>query len=176
MNCCIHKVFKGGNNMLKIWMDRKNCTSENIVKSPDSWYQDYRSSEVLKTDLAHEIIKNTSAVTEIYQDEVYLTTWGYKIGDDKLSEGCKCLLMMLSEESVEEDLVFYLSNMGENCEVYMEQIADIHDVTIILSRPYIAYLRHKSIPKSGVMIMETGEVVYDMDAYHERYLEYYNPY
>lgn len=159
--------------MLKIWMNIKNCTSENIVNDPDFWYYDYSSREVLKTDLAHEFIKDTSAIVDIIQDEIFVTSWGYKVSDDKLSEGCKCLLMMLSEESVEFDLAFCLNFMGENCEKYMEQIADIHDVTIILIRPYIPYVNN-TLPKSGVMIMETGDIVYDLDSYLNKYFELYS--
>ena len=161
--------------MLKIWMNEKNCKSENIVDAPDSWYMDFRSRDVLRTDLAKEIIKNTSAIEKIYEDEVFLTTMGYKISDDKLSEGCKCLLMMLSDESVEFDLVFQMHTMGENCEKYIEQIANLHDVTIIMSRPYIPY-NYSEFPKSGIMIMETNEVIYTDVEFHNKYLELYNPF
>lgn len=46
---------------------------------------------------------------------------------------------MLSEESVEFDLAFYMNFRDEK---YMEQIADIHDVTISLTRPYIPYVNN----------------------------------
>lgn len=57
----------------------------------------------------------------------------------------------------------------------MEQIADIHDVTIILTRPYIPYVNN-TLPKSGVMIMETGDIVYDLDSYLNKYFELYSPF
>lgn len=56
----------------------------------------------------------------------------------------------------------------------MEQIADIHDVIIILTRPYIPYVNN-TLSKSGVMIMETDDSVYDLDSYLKKYFELYSP-
>lgn len=161
--------------MLKIWMNESNCKNENIVDYPDDWYFDYSDESILDLPLAKEIIADTSAVVKFNTDGSYLTKFGYRINDTKFSEGCKCLLMMLSKENIEFDLTFYLSSMGENCEKYMEAIADMHDVNIILTRPYIPYVRN-TLPKSGVKVMDTGDIVYTVEEYHKLYTQYYNPF
>lgn len=157
--------------MLKIWMNENNFNSENKVAAPDSWYEDYQSDDILDLDLAHEIIMNTSAITEIRGTNSFVTKFGSKISDDKLSEGCKMLLMMLNDECRNDNLGFYLNFMGENCDKYIEEISCRYDINIILTRPFIPTLEQTY--KVGVYIEELGRVIYSKEEYISAYLHYF---
>lgn len=151
--------------MLKIYFNESSIPEGCLVENMNSWYQDYYSESILDTDLAKEIMRGTSGVTDILGINSYKIKFGFHISSDKFSEGCKMLLMMLNKECLEDNLVFNILYSGENCEKFMEQIADLHDVSIYLGRVYSPFLRQDGIPKSGVMIMETGDVVYSHEDY-----------
>lgn len=156
--------------MLKIWMNESNCENVSVVTSPDLWYDDYQSDDILDLELAHEIIMNTSAITEIRGTNSFVTRFGSKISDDKLSEGCKCLLMMLNKECGDDNLAYCLNFMGRNCESYMERIAVTSDINIVLTRPYVP--TSEDCYKAGIKFMDSGKVVYNERDYLIEYLRY----
>lgn len=151
-------------------MNESNCENVNVVTSPDLWYDDYQSDDILDLELAHEIIMNTSAITEIRGTNSFVTRFGSKISDDKLSEGCKCLLMMLNKECGDDNLAYCLNFMGENCDKYIEEIACRHDINLILTRPFIPTLEQTY--KVGVYIEELCVVVHSKAEYISAYLKY----
>lgn len=156
--------------MLKIWMNENNFVG-NKVASPDSWYDAYRRDDVLGSDLAKAIIKDTSAVLKLEGLNTFVTKFGYVISDNKLSEGCKMLLMMLNKDCRDDELGFCLNFMGENCDKYIEEIAGIYDINLILTRHFIP--RSDKTYKNGVYIKELDSIVHSKEDYISAYLKYF---
>lgn len=151
--------------MLNVWVNRP----ENGVKVVDSpkFVFGYADLHLVETDLGSRIVKDTSSIDEIINYRSYITKWGVPISPKELSDGAKILLLMLSEEAREQNYVYNYAFCGDNCDKYIEEIANMYDVNIYLARFYIPF--YNGILKTGVKFMESGLIVHDYRSFLYEY-------
>lgn len=152
--------------MLNVWVNYPE-DEEKLIGETKTVFADYADLSVLDTDLGIRIIKDTSAVTEIVSPRRFVTMWGFEISPEKLSGGAKILLLMLSEKARSDNFIYNYAFCGDNCDKYVEEIANMYDVNIYLARFYIPFLN--GILKTGVKFMESGVVVNDYRSFLHEY-------
>lgn len=152
--------------MLKVWVNIPE-QRDLVLNDVEALFPRYADYKVIETELGQRIVKATSCVVEVSN---YVTLWldtGMLISPDKLSDGAKVLLLMLSEKARKKGFIFNYTFCGENCDEFLEEIADMYDVNLFLGRFYIPFER--GLPKSGVKFMESGRIVYNDDDFIDEY-------
>lgn len=152
--------------MLRVWVNRPE-NEEKLIGEAKIVFNDYVDLSVLDTDLGIRIIKDTSAITEIVAPRRFVTMWGFEISPEKLSGGTKILLLMLSEKARLANFIYSYTFCGDNCDKYVEEIANMYDVNLYLSRFYIPF--YNGVLKTGVKFMESGVVVNDYRSFLHEY-------
>ena len=152
--------------MLKVWVNYPE-RRDLVLNDIEALFPRYADYTVIDSDLGKRIVKATSGVVKV---DNYVTLWvetGLLISPDKLSDGAKVLLLMLSEKARKKGFIFNYTFCGENCDEFLEEIADMYDVNLFLGRFYIPFER--GLPKSGVKFMESGRIVYNDDDFIDEY-------
>lgn len=152
--------------MLNVWVNYPE-DEEKLIGETKTVFADYADLSVLDTDLGIIIIKDTSSVTEIVDSRRFVTMWGFEITPEKLSVGAKILLLMLSEKARLANFIYSYTFCGDNCDKYVEEIANMYDVNLYLSRFYIPF--YNGVLKIGVKFMESGVVVNDYRSFLHEY-------
>lgn len=155
--------------MLKVWVNPPEPKDEErVVSRIDFVFDDSMTNEVLEYDITKRIlnalyfpIRSNDAEQRCKNDR------GYLIDRGSIPEGVQFLLTILSPIAREDNLIYDYSMCGKNCDRFLEEIADMMDVEIILGRVYVPFVSGK--PKSGVKFMESGSVVYDAESFIKEY-------
>lgn len=152
--------------MLNVWVNYPK-QHESVLNDVDFLFTLCADYRVIDSDLGRRIVRETSRVTEIAN---YTTMWadnGLLISPEKLSEGAKVLLLMLSEKARKRGFIFNYAFCGENCDKFLEEISDVYNINLFLGRRYVPSVNY--LEKSGVLFMESGRIVHTREDYIDEY-------
>lgn len=136
--------------MLNLWIGYKDF--ENLEDYPDIYFDSYfEDLEKLETDFAKRVITTCSDVAEVINYKNMVRNNGMLISPRELSTGAKTLILIKYT-----DLVLNASRLGENCELFLKEIADEKDVTLITTRYFNPFLL---CDYDKVRILNTGDIV-----------------
>lgn len=151
--------------MLNVWVNYPK-NSEALVRDVGDTFDDYIDYSVIETDIGRRIVKETSNVVEVINHASLKTKWGGFISPDKLSGGCKVLLLMLCEDARNE-LIFNNTACGGNCDKFLEEIVRTYDVNLFLGRFYIPL--KDGFHAEGVKFMKSGLIVHSTDDFIDEF-------
>ena len=137
--------------MLKLYIGRLG----NELYSSDDYFKNAVDTDCILTDFGRRVIKEVDK-SEVFDRNVIISPVLGGIPPESLSGGTKALLTLYSED----DIVFRLSAMGDNCLPFLAEIAEKKDIT--LSTEEIRPLFNNSM-LNEVYIMNDGSIVHDMN-------------
>lgn len=107
-----------------------------IVRNPDDYFEYYvRDLSFIDSPFCREVVKECSDVVEFLSSTTMRAGNGMFISPMQLSSGAKNVLIMEST-----DKICNMGWCGDNCNRFVEDIADRKDLTVFSGRVYIPYL------------------------------------
>lgn len=96
---------------------------------------------------------------KVIQDEIIMSEEGKYFMSDKLSSGCKAVILMYKT-----NLHLYASRCGDNCVPFILEVANCKDVTITLHHCM-------KFPKDGwkALMLDSGKIVTSFDDFVNEY-------
>lgn len=148
--------------MMKLWVGIKNLyNGDDYVGEPDPYFDYEFDFENLLTDFSKEVMLKCSGGVVPITSGVLRRPNGMTIPPSCLSSGAKNVLCM----KYMEDYMYEMVWCGENCESYVNSICNEKDVRICTSRIYCPF--DAGGLKDGVLILNTGKVVYSSEEYFD---------
>lgn len=141
--------------MLKIWV---NGFKEDCIKNPSGYFDVNKEKDWFNNELSKKFIKEIDKSIAVKDEYIESPVFG-AISPERLSSGCKCLILL----SVLDDCNIYASRMGDNCSKYILELAEIKDITITLHHMMMFPEEMKAI------MMDTGKVVNSRGEYVKEY-------
>lgn len=118
--------------MQNIWLGYKDL--ENETGNPDFYFDEFIDKRCIDTDFGRRVVTACSDVFKVMNYVTLELPTGELISPKELSSGAKSLLIMaFSDEDVVCDLVW----CGENCEIFIDELASQKDITVMTSRWYV---------------------------------------
>lgn len=115
--------------MLNIWYGM-NYPKPNVM-CPDIVFEEVYEDWMLETEFTQNVMYNCSGEVTLVQGGVLRKPNGQLISPDKLSSGAKTLILMMYT-----NLVCDFGWCGENCEPFLEYIADTKENLIVTCTRY----------------------------------------
>lgn len=115
--------------MLKIWLGgfQKGC-----IKNPNRYFDMHKKKEWFDREDVRKIIKHIDDVDVLYGECLESPIFG-GISPDRLSSGCKCLILL----TINPLCNVYASRCGDNCAEFILDLAEKTDVIITLHHAMI---------------------------------------
>lgn len=105
-----------------------------IVYNPDDYFKDMDLYEVMSTDFSMRVARECSDITKFETPILMRTSSGRFVSPLDLSSGAKNLIIMKYT-----DKICNLLWCGDNCDKYVEEIAEERDITVFTTRVYVPY-------------------------------------
>lgn len=116
--------------MLRIWYGLGY--PEPNIQCPDIIFMEVYEDWMLRTEFSKRVLSTCSGGLKLIADGVLRRPNGQTVAPDKISSGAKVLILLMYT-----DLVCDFGWCGENCEPFLEEIAQSKDVTVTCTRFYI---------------------------------------
>ena len=134
-----------------------------IVYNPDRYFKDMDVYEVMSTDFAIRVAKECSDIASFDNPILMRTNSGRFVSPLDLSSGAKNLLIMKYTDKI--------CNMlwcGDNCDKYVEEVAEEKDLTVFTTRAYVPYdeatvVKPFRVLNNGKIYNSPYEYVTDLD-------------
>lgn len=133
---------------------------ERCIVEPNSFFNLNKKKEWFNDPYVKKIIKdidNTIAVKDEYLESPIFGG----MSPERLSSGCKCLIMLYKMDGIN----IYASRCGDNCSDYILDIAKNKDITITLHHLMVF---NKDFEAN---ILDTGAIVNNRSEYIDEYLK-----
>lgn len=104
-----------------------------IIYFPDRYFEIYFKSEWMYSDFTKKVVETIDKATLTAQKGYNYSLndeFGFILDPFRLSTGTKLLLMLYHLDLNKHTKFFKLSNMGENCYPFLEEIAQNKDITL----------------------------------------------
>lgn len=127
--------------MLKVWIGipEEDSFKGQKVNDPDLFFKRrVKDLSFMDSDFSHRVVKELSRVSEVLSCVTLRTKHNSLISPMQLSSGAKNVLIMKYF-----DCACNMTWCGENCEKFVEEIADEKDLIVFSTRYYIPYLETK---------------------------------
>lgn len=147
--------------MLKVWVKgfRKDCK-----KDPNGYFDQAKKYEWFAMDKVRDIIKRIDN-TIVKDGESLISPVLGCISPDKLSSGCKCLILML----IYPTRNIYASRCGDNCSSLILELAKDTDLIVTLHH----CMRFPPDEEYDIFFLDSGVVTHN---YREYVREFYRLY
>lgn len=144
--------------MLKIWLGdfKKGC-----IKDPNGYFNISKKREWFDRQDVKDIIKAIDN-TEVVDGEYLNSPIFGGISPDRLSSGCKCLILL----TINPLCNIYASRCGDNCAGYILDLAEKTDVIITLHHAMMFPRDFEGI------ILDTNKRVHSRKDYMDEYIDF----
>ncbi len=142
-------------SILKIWVKgfRDDC-----IKNPNGYFDVNKEKDWFNDELSKKFIKEIDNSIAVKDEYIESPVFG-AISPDRLSSGCKCLILM----NILDGCNIYASRMGDNCSKYILELAKEKDITITLHHMMIFPENMEAI------MMDSGITVHSRKEYIREY-------
>lgn len=148
--------------MVKITFTKPD--DNDLVFSPSSLFSIVYQEEWFKDELVLKIIKNIDKCTYV-SDSVFIHEEYGAITANDLSTGTKTLILTFKYK---EHKIYQLSNLGDNCYVYLEEMFKNKDVIFYGN----CVIPHNAPQEFNFYIIESNKLVRNIFEYIEEYINY----
>lgn len=149
--------------MLNLYIGYPPSEFKGVVRNPDRYFKDMDVYEVMSTDFAVRVAKECSDIASFDNPILMRTNSGRFVSPLDLSSGAKNLLIMKYTDKI--------CNMlwcGDNCDKYVEEVAEEKDLTVFTTRAYVPYdeatvVKPFRVLNNGKIYNSPYEYVTDLD-------------
>lgn len=108
-----------------------------VIHSPRAFVKSkMKDISVFSSDFGVRVLKECSAIKEVYNENSFLTEAGCRIGTANVSGGAKALMIMKAT-----DFIVNMTFCGDNCNKFVAEIAKEKDLTVYTTRYYNPFVK-----------------------------------